>query len=335
MSTATETTRIGLLSTAKINGEILAAAAESDTVEVVAVASRDRARAEAYAAEHGLPRAHGSYEELLADPGVDAVYVSLPNGMHHEWTMQAIAAGKHVLCEKPYTRVSAEVGAAFDAADAAGVVLMEAFMYRHHPQTLKVRELVAEGAVGRLCAVKSTFTFPLADLSNVRALPELDGGALMDVGCYCVSGIRLLAGEPEHVRGEQVTGTTGIDMAFHGTLRCADDVVGQFEASFRSPRRQLLEVVGEDGVLTVEAPWRVDWGGRVTLARRSGGEPASSVEVIEMPQANSYRLELENLADAIHGRAPQLLGRDDALGQARTIEALYRSAAEGRVARLG
>ena len=334
MSTTPETTRIGLLSTANINGEILAGAALSDTVEVVAVGSRDRARAESYAAEHGLARAHGSYEELLADPEVDAVYVSLPNGMHHEWTMNAIAAGKHVLCEKPYTRAAAEVEQAFEAADAAGVVLMEAFMYRHHPQTLKVRELVAEGAVGRLCAVKTTFTFPLADLSNVRALPELGGGALMDVGCYCVSGIRLLAGEPEHVRGEQVTGTTGIDMGFHGTLRCANDVVGQFEASFRSPKRQRLEVVGEDGVMTVEAPWRVDWGGAVTLSRRTGGEEASSVQAIEVPQANSYRLELENLADAIHGRAPQLLGREDALGQARTIEALYRSAAEGRMARL-
>ncbi len=335
MSTQAETTRIGLLSTANINREILAGAALSDRVEVVAVGSRDPARAESYAAEHGLARAHGSYEELLADPEVDAVYVSLPNGMHHEWTMQAIAAGKHVLCEKPYTRFAAEVEQAFDAADAAGVVLMEAFMYRHHPQTQKVRELVAGGAVGRLCAVKSTFTFPLASLSNVRALPELDGGALMDVGCYCISGIRLLAGEPEHVRGEQVTGATGIDMAFHGTLRCANDVVGQFEASFRSPKRQRLEVVGEDGVLTVEAPWRVDWGGPVTLSRRVGGEEASSVETIEVPQANSYRLELENLADAIHGREPQLLGRDDALGQARTIEALYRSAAEGRLVEPG
>ena len=327
-------TRIGLLSTANINREILAGAAPSDRVEVVAVGSRNRAKAEAYAAEHRLARAHGSYEELLSDPEVDAVYVSLPNGMHHDWTMRAIAAGKHVLCEKPYTRVAAEVEQAFDAADRAGVVLMEAFMYRHHPQTLKVQELVAAGAVGRLCAVKTTFTFPLADLSNVRGLPELDGGALMDVGCYCVSGIRLLAGEPEHVRGEQVTGSTGIDMAFHGTLRCADDVVGQFEASFRSPKRQALEVVGEDGVLVVEAPWRVDWGGSVTLSRRDGGEEPIRIETIEMPRANAYRLELENLADAIHGRAPQLLGRDDALGQARTIEALYRSAAEGRVARL-
>jgi predicted dehydrogenase len=327
--------RLGLVSTANINREILRGAAESELVEVVAVGSRDGAKAQAYAAEHGIPRAHATYEALLADDEVDAVYISLPNGMHHEWTMKALAAGKHVLCEKPYSRRAAEVEEAFGAAHDAGLVLTEAFMYRHHPQTAKVRALVAEGAVGRLCAVKATFTFPLEDTTNVRALPELDGGALMDVGCYCVSGIRLVAGEPEHVRGEQVVGATGVDMAFHGILRCADDVVGQFEASFRSPRRQRLEIVGEDAVLTVEAPWRIDWGGPVRLARRAGGEDATDVEVIPVDTASSYRLELDNLADAVAGRAPQLLGYEDALGQARALEALYRSAAERRVAEVG
>ena len=218
--------RLGLVSTANINQQILRGAAESELVDVVAVASRDGAKAQAYAAEHGIENAHGSYEALLEDDGIDAVYISLPNGMHHEWTMHALEAGKHVLCEKPYSRRPAEAEEAFDAAEQKGLVLMEAFMYRHHPQTARVRELVESGAVGRLCAGKTTFTFPLDDLSNVRALPELDGGALMDVGCYCISGIRLIAGEPEHVRGEQVTGTTGIDMAFHGIIRCANDVVG-------------------------------------------------------------------------------------------------------------
>jgi predicted dehydrogenase len=315
--------RIGLLSTANINRAILAGAAKTDRVDVVAVASRDAERAEAYAAEHGIATAHGSYEALLADSHVEAVYISLPNGMHHTWTMHALAAGKHVLCEKPFTRHPHEAEEAFDAAEAAGLVLAEAFMYRHHPQTATIARLVADGAIGRLCVVKTTFTFPLHDLSNVRALPELDGGALMDVGCYCVSGIRLLAGEPEHVRGEQVTGTTGIDMAFHGTLRCAEDVVGQFEASFRSPQRQSLEAVGEDGVLVVEAPWRLDWGGSVTLRR--GGE----TEVVEVEDADAYTRELENLADAVEGRVPALLGRADAVAQARVIDALYRSASSG------
>ena len=321
--------RLGLLSTAAINAQILAAASETDRVVAVAVASRDSARAEAYASERGIERAHGSYDALLADDGVDAVYIGLPNGMHHEWTMRALEAGKHVLCEKPFTRRAAEAESAYAAAEAGGLVLMEAFMYRHHPQTAVVRDLVAGGAIGRLLSVRATFSFPLEDLTDVRAIPELDGGALMDVGCYCISGIRLFAGDPERVRGEQVIGPTGVDMAFHGTLRCADDVVGQFEASFRAPRRQALEVVGEDGVLTIESPYRVDWGGGVRLARRAA-DTLAAAERVEVPEANAYRLQLDNLADAVGGRAPQLLGREDAVGQARTIEALYRSAAEGR-----
>jgi xylose dehydrogenase (NAD/NADP) len=303
--------RLGLLSTAAINAQSLGGARETDRVAVVAVGSRDGAKAQAYAAEHGIERSYGSYDALLADDEVDAVYIGLPNGMHHEWTLRALAAGKHVLVEKPYTRHAAEAEAAFSAAEAAGLVLMEAFMYRHHPQTAIVRDLVVGGAIGRLQAVNATFTFPLEDLTNVRALPELDGGALMDVGCYCVSAIRLLAGEPKQVSGEQVTGSTGA------------------EASFRSPRRQHVEVVGAEAVVTVEAPFRVDWGGDVLLARRDG-EALAEPEVVAVPQANAYRLQLDNLADAIQGRAPQLLGRDDALGQARTIEALYGAAAEGR-----
>jgi D-xylose 1-dehydrogenase (NADP+, D-xylono-1,5-lactone-forming) len=315
--------KLGLLSTANINRQILAAAAESERVEVVAVGSRDGSRAEAYAREHGIPRSHGSYEALLENAEVDAVYVSLPNGMHHEWTMQALEAGKHVLCEKPYTRHPAEVDTAFDRAEAAGLIVMEAFMYRHHPQTREVARLVREGAIGRLRSVVATFSFPLRDLSNVRARPDLDGGALMDVGCYCVSGSRLVAGEPLSAIAEQVTGATGIDMGLYGTLRFADDVVAQLEASFAAPERQRLEVVGDEGVLVVEAPWRVDWGGDLTLVR--GGERT----VVDVPEANSYRLELENLADAIAGVAPPLLGRADALAQARTIEGLYRAAETG------
>jgi predicted dehydrogenase len=315
--------RLGLLSTAHINDEILAGAAETAKVEIAAVGSRELSRAEAYAREKGIPRAHGSYEALLEDPDVDAVYVSLPNSLHHEWTLHALGAGKHVLCEKPYTRRAHEVEEAWDAADAAGLVLMEAFMYRHHSQTRRVEELVQGGAVGRVRAVKATFTFPLDDLGNVRALPALDGGALMDVGCYCVSGARLIAGEPLHVRGEQVVGTTGVDMAFHGTMRHDGDVVSQFEASFVAPERQRLEVVGEEAVLVVESPFRVDWPGDVQIVRDG------DVEVLGMPRGNSYTLELENMADAVAGDAPPLLGRQDAAGQARAIEALYRSAADG------
>jgi predicted dehydrogenase len=315
--------RLGLLSTANINREILAAVARTGKVEAVAVASREARRAEDYAREHGLERAHGTYEALLEDDGVDAIYVPLPNGLHHEWTMRSLAAGKHVLCEKPYSRVPAEVEEAFDAADAVGHVLEEAFMYRHHPQSAQVAALVHGGAVGRLRAIRASFTFRLDRPEDPRWSPELAGGSLMDVGCYCVSGSRLLAGEPVSVQGAQVLAETGVDVAFHGTLRFPDDVVAQIDSSFATPSFQRLEAVGEEGTLLVEAPWRMDWGVRVAVLR--GGE----VEEIEVEHGDSFVRELESFAAAVAGEAPPLLGRADALGQARAIDALYRSAETG------
>ncbi|HSL64509.1 MAG TPA: Gfo/Idh/MocA family oxidoreductase [Gaiellaceae bacterium] len=313
--------RLGLLSTANINRHIVVGARVSEEVEVVAVASRDGARAEAYAREHAIERAHGSYEALLADPGVDAVYVSLPNSLHVDWSVRALEAGKHVLCEKPFARRPEDVELAFDAAEHAGLVLAEAFMYRHHPQTARVAELVRGGAIGELRAVRAAFSFPLSNGDNVRLRPELDGGSLMDVGCYCVSGIRLLAGEPEGVSGEQVLGPTGVDLTFAGALRLPEDVVATFHASMALPSRQELEALGSEGTLLVQAPWRVDFGGDVLLRR--GGE----VERVEVPQADAYRCELDDFAAAVRGEREPLLGRDDALGQARAIDALYRAAA--------
>ena len=317
--------RLGLLSTANINKAILGGAKEADAVEVVAVASRDGAKAQAYASEHGLERGHGSYEALLEDPDVDAVYISLPNGMHHEWTLRAVGAGKHVLVEKPYSRRAEEVEEAWDAAERAGLVVMEAFMYRHHPQAALARSLVEQGRIGRLRHIRTTFSFQLLDLANVRMLPDLDGGALMDVGCYCVSGARLLGGEPERVYGEQVLGPTGVDVDFYGTLRFPNDVVAQFDASFSLPERQRLEAVGDEGTLVVEAPWRADWGGLVLV----------NGEAVPVDAVNPYGLELANFAAAIAGDAEPLLGRDDALAQARIIEALYRSAESGEAVSLG
>jgi xylose dehydrogenase (NAD/NADP) len=314
--------KLGLLSTAKINDALLKA--PPPEVDIAAVASRDAARAHAYASEHGIERAHGSYEALLGDDEIDAVYISLPNGMHHEWTLKAIEAGKHVLVEKPYSRRSAEVEEAWDAAERAGVIVMEAFMWRHHPQAAMARSLVEEGAIGRLRDIRTTFSFPLVDLTNIRMAPDLDGGALMDVGCYCISGARLLGGEPEHVYGEQVFGPTGVDVDFYGTLRFPNDVVAQFDASFTLPERQRMEAVGEEGTLVLEAPWRADWGGRVLV----NGEP------VDVPAADPYTLELSNLAAAIAGETEPLLGREDALAQARVIEALYRSAESGEAVRL-
>ncbi len=309
------TTRWGILSTARINRLVLEGAREAAGVEVTAVASRDLDRAQTYAREHGIPRAHGSYDSLLADDHVDAVYISLPNSLHHPWTLRALSAGKHVVCEKPYSRRSADVVEAYDVAERVGLVVSEAFMWRHSPQTHRLLELLPE--IGELQAVRATFAFPLSDAANVRMLPELDGGALMDVGCYCVNAARLLAGEPERVYGEQIDGVTGVDVRFTGVLRFASGVVAEFVSGFTFTHQQ-LEVIGTRGTLSAADPWHA----RRPVLELNGAQ-------IRVEQANSYRLQLENVSAAIRGEAPLLLGRADVLGQARTIEALYASAGRG------
>jgi xylose dehydrogenase (NAD/NADP) len=309
----------GILSTARINRLLLAGARKSDRVDVVAVASRDLGRAESYAAEQGIDRAYGSYEALLDDPDVEAVYISLPNSMHVEWSIRALEAGKHVLCEKPLTRHAAEAERAFDAADRTGRHLMEAFMYRHNPQTARLSQLVEEATVGGLERIRAAFSFTVDNPTNIRLLAELDGGALMDVGCYCVSGARLLAGEPEQVDGDQVLGPGGVDVRFAGSMRFRHGVTADFECGLDLPSRDELEVVGSAGSIFLDDPWHCRTP--VIEVQREG-----ETDRIELEPTDSYRLELENLSDAIRGEATPLLGRDDAVGQARTIEALYRSA---------
>lgn len=321
-------TKWGIISTAHINRLVLAGARESDRVDVVAVASRDQARAEAYAREHGIERAYGAYEALLADPEVEAVYISLPNSLHVEWSLRSLEAGKHVLCEKPLSRHADDVERAFDAADNAGRILSEAFMYRHNPQARRLLELVNEGAVGNVSLVRAAFNFKLEEAENVRLAADLEGGALMDVGCYCVSGSRLLAGEPESVYGQQVVGDSGVDVLFAGTMRFPGNLLAQFDCGFVSPDRDELEVVGDEGSLFLDDPWHA----RVPVIEIRRGNARD--EIVLVPE-DSYRLELENLSDAIRGAAERLLGREDAVGQARTIEALYRSAEEGRAVTLG
>lgn len=314
------TLRLGIISTARINGMILDGARQSDHVEVAAVASRDRERAETYARTHGIPQAFGSYEELLADAGVDAVYVSLPNSLHVEWSIRALEAGKHVLCEKPLTRDPAEAERAVEAAARTGRVLQEAFMYRHNPQTTRLLELVGGGAIGRPQLVRTHLRFRLSELTDIRLDPSLSGGSLMDLGCYCVHITRALAGEPERVYAEQLVGPTGVEVALQGTMSFARGVAAQFDSSFLAPRRQGLEVVGDEGTLRVRAPFRIDWG-------RPGIELERDdfVELVDIEERDSYTLELEHLADAAEGGEP-LLPHSDAVGQARTIAALYEAA---------
>jgi predicted dehydrogenase len=305
--------RFGLLSTASISGAILGARAEDAPFEIVAVGSRDAARAQAYAAEHGIERAHGSYDDLLADEGVDAVYIALPNVLHHEWTMRALAAGKHVLVEKPYTRIPEQVDEAWDEAGRGGLVLEEAYMWRHSPQTQLMVSLLDR--VGEVRAVHATFTATLSRADDPRWAPELGGGALLDVGCYCVSAARLLLGEPAEVHGEAQVGRGGVDEHFAGTMRFGD-VVATFQCGFTSHLVNHIEVIGSEAVLRVPNAF-VDPPGVVLL---NGEEHA-------VDAGNHYRAELDDLCAAIRGERDVLLGRAEMRGQARVLDALLRSAA--------
>ena len=315
--------RWGILSTARINRKLLAGAALSSEVDVVAVGSRDAARARAFADEHGIPTSYGSYEELLADPAVEAIYNPLPNTLHCGWSIRALEAGKHVLCEKPMSSSAAEVEEAFAAAERTGFLLTEAFMYRHHPQAKRLAALVAEGAIGQLRLIRSAFSYGLFDEQNIRLRTEVDGGALMDVGCYCVSGSRLLAGEPESVFGRAYVGPTGTDWAFTGSLRFPGDVLALFDCATCLTDRDELEAIGSEGSLFLDDPWHCL--NPVIELRRAGG-----IERIEVEAANPYRLELEDLSRAIRTGSAPMLGRADAVAQARVIAALRRSAADGR-----
>ena len=311
----------GVLSTADINAKFLAGVSQSEECAVLAVASRDADRAATYARANGIERSYGSYQELLDDPDVEVVYISLPNSMHVEWTERALRCGKHVLCEKPLSRRAADVQAAFDVAASADRLLMEAFMWRHNPQTRRLVELVDAGAIGRPALVRATFSFAIGagDEANVRLSAGLEGGALMDVGCYCVSAARLLAGEPEAVTGHQLTGGDGVDVAFTGSMRFASGMLAHFDAGLTLAGRDELEVVGDEASLFLDDPWHCR---EPMIELRRGG----TVERIELEPADSYRLEAENLSAAIRGRAEPLLGRADAVGQARVIEALYAAA---------
>ncbi len=318
MMSPVQPVRWGFLSTAGINRAVLAGVRQTDRAEVVAVASREQQRADDYAREHGIERAHGSYEALLDDADVEVIYVSLPNSLHVEWSVRALEAGKHVLCEKPFDRRPREVERAFDAADQAGRLLMEAFMYRHHPQTKKLQEVVAAGAIGELRHLRSSFSFTLDNPDDVRLAPELDGGSLMDVGCYCLSISRLLAGEPEQVFGLQRSGTTGVDLGFVGVLEFPGGVLGEFHCAFDLPDASGLEAIGSEGQVFVPEPFRCE-------------DPHLDLngERIDVEDMDRYQLQAENFSAAIRGEAEPLLGRKDAVGQARAIDALYRSAASG------
>jgi len=324
--------RWGVLSTANIGRTLIEASRAATHAEVVAVASRDAGRGRAFAGELGLKASFGSYEELLASEAVDAVYVPLPVSLHAEWTVRALAAGKHVLCEKPLATSPEDAARCFDAAEAAGRHCVEGLMWRHYPQTTLARRLIADGAIGRLAYARAALSVGVAP-GDIRRSVELGGGALGDLGCYCVSGIRLFAGEPERMYADQVAdGPDGVDLRLAATLRMPGDVLAQFDVGLDLTRRDELELVGTDGRLTVPDPWLCR-ASHLELFRDGDRElvlvdPDGTLGLTD-PEHDVYRIELDTVSAALAGGGEPPFGRADAVAQATVLEALHRSAELG------
>jgi predicted dehydrogenase len=320
--------RFGILGTARIARTFfLPGARRSRLAHVAAIASRDPERAQAVATEFDIPRVHASYEALLADTDIDAVYIPLPNSLHEEWTIAAARAGKHVLCEKPVASQVATAERMAQACRAAGVVLMEAFMWRHHPQHRRVRELLTSGIIGEPNFARASFTFVIDEQvehhTNVRLQQDLDGGSLMDVGCYGVNAARwVFESEPEVAYGQQsVDDEHGVDIAFAGVLRFSGGRLAVFDSSFVRAPRNTYTVEGPLGTLHAERSFRPDDDpARIVVSR-----PDKPDLVEDIPAAHQFALEIDHFAESVaEGRL--LAPAEDGVAQARVIEALYASA---------
>jgi predicted dehydrogenase len=317
--------RWGLLSTARINRRLIPAIRADRRGELVAVASRDEARARAYAAEWGIPQAFGSYQAMLDSGEIDAVYVGLPNHLHAEWSIRALEAGVNVLCEKPFAIRLDEVDSMIAASRRTGKVLAEAFMYRHHPQTKILGEFVRSGALGEVLMVRSVFTFSLENPGDVRLEPEWGGGSLWDVGVYPVSFSQyIFGGAPQRAFGAQQLGPSGVDLSFSGTLVYAGDRIAEVSCSFRSPWYNHAEIIGTQGRLSVDFPFNGMDDGKQHLffyAERKG-----KPQTIKARREELYAGEVADMHAAILDGVAPYLTLDETRNHVRTVLALYESA---------
>jgi predicted dehydrogenase len=322
--------RWGLLGTALINRRLIPAMRAARRSQLSAVASRDGGRATGYAREWGIATAHASYDALLRDRSVDAIYVSLPNSLHVEWTLRALDAGKHVLCEKPLALTPGDVDRVAAVAHARSLVVAEAFMYRHEPLIAKVLELVRGGAIGRPWLITSGFSFIQSRVPDVRLDPALGGGSLWDIGCYAVSVARLVAErEPAAAFGLATMTESGVDDAFSGVLHFSGGLVAAVHSSFRAEYRTWLEIAGADGVMRVENPFRPRQREAIVIQRgnETSGVETSSIDVSGSPELFVRQVE-DFVAAALDGR-PQAVSLAETRGNAAALVALYASAATG------
>jgi xylose dehydrogenase (NAD/NADP) len=314
----------GVISTANIGRAVVIPAIQASTNgELLAVASRDAGKAADFAAGLAIPKSYSSYEALLDDPQIDAVYIPLPNSMHHEWAIKAAEKGKHVLCEKPLALSAAQCEEMHAAAEAHGVRLMEAFMYRFHPRIEKALDMVHGGVVGDLRLIHSAFTFRVTRPDNIRFQPELGGGALMDVGSYCVNISRTAAGlEPVEVQAFARWGASGVDEQLVGTLRFDNGLLAQFDCALTMERREECHLAGTDGHLMLGSaflPGTAD----VTIQEHHGRKEVTTHTI---QGVDEYRLMVEHFADCVLNNRPLRYDALEAARSMRVIEALYRSA---------
>lgn len=331
--------RFGILGAANIARAFTRGVAGSSAVTVDAVASRGAAKAEAFAAELGIPRALGSYEALLADPAIEAVYIPLPNDLHAEWAIKACAAGKHVLCEKPIAIGEADARAMFDAARRHGVVLREAYPYMAQPQTVELRRLLAEGAIGRVQMITAAFGFrlvtpegaPVGDPANIRLLPDRGGGALLDAGTYAVSLARIAAGErPSGVQATRRLTTTGVDAAVAATLAFPSGAIAQVNCSMAVAAHRHALVAGDAGVIeTGYSNHALPGAATLPLHIRRGIQGTLPMETLDLPAGDGFRYEAESFAALLKGGAWHGASEQESLDIAATLAAIARSAPTG------
>ncbi|MCB9118365.1 MAG: Gfo/Idh/MocA family oxidoreductase [Caldilinea sp.] len=321
------TIRWGILSTANIaRAAVIPAIQAAANNEVIAVASRDAGRAADFAGKLGIPRAYGSYEALLDDDAIDAVYIALPNSLHFAWTVNAAAAGKHILCEKPLALDAAQCIEMGDAAEEGGVLLMEAFMYRFHPQITAALDLVHEGAIGELHHMHAAFTFRVTDPANIRLQADLGGGSLMDVGCYCINALRTFAGrEPVEVQATAAWHANGVDERMAGLLSFDDGLTGQFDAALDLARRETFLAAGTEATLDLPRAYLPGAGDTTVRIRKSYADVSEQT----IAGCDEYQLMVEHFADCVRTGQPPRYGPAEAACNMTVIEALYRSARAG------
>ena len=320
--------RWGVLSTARIGtGKVIPAMQSGRYCEIAAIASRDLGRARAAADRLGIPKAYGSYEELLADPGIDAIYNPLPNHLHVPWSIKALEAGKHVLCEKPIALTAAEAQKLLDAArERPQLKVMEAFMYRHHPQWQRARQLVADGKIGELRTIQSFFSYYNADPADIRNVAEFGGGGLMDIGCYTISLSRFIFGsEPQ-----RVCGIIEYDPQFK-TDRLASGVLdfGRGTSTFTCATQltpyQRVNIFGTEGRVEIEIPFNAPADRPCRMWHQYGSE----VYEIVLDACDQYTIQGDLFSQAVLDDTPVPTPLEDAVANMKVIEALVQSAKRG------